>query len=531
MADSSPYLLNDDAMQRFIVDGYLKLTSNLPREYHTRMYDELEPLDETGPRGHNNLLPCVPELRRMLEEPKIVGALTSILGPNYYLHFHRHDHVNYPDGAQPLHKDSDDHSHRAMDGLRRRHATRHVLLFYYPQDTPIAAGPTGIVPRSQYVTRRVVDRLKKESDQRRGEILQEIREAMDEKAFVGTQRFKRYAEMEREFTVRHPDLVEQIEQTSAPWEEAKIPLTGDAGTITLAHFDIVHGRYTGNVTGKQRHMVKFLFTRNEEPRAPSWRHTSPEWRGPKDDTQSPIWRHIWSWHLGTTDTSKTRRTVDDLTTALVSPDDETAIGSAYELGTTSAGLDVLFGHSLLNAPARPEDTGDLHLRAIAAYGIVRAGEAALPMLLSQIENADADQQVRIVDLLGDMATKAADALAAITPLAASPHISVRRATIEALGMITQQQKTLDAAVIDAFTQALGDHDAIVARNATFAIAQSGAKACSLAIIDGLNANLFHSHHHVRGWSIEALQQLDDPRALSLALRHLSAARWDPGIGG
>ena len=30
-------------------EGYLQLQSELPLAYHARMYDELEPLDETGP--------------------------------------------------------------------------------------------------------------------------------------------------------------------------------------------------------------------------------------------------------------------------------------------------------------------------------------------------------------------------------------------------------------------------------------------------------------------------------------------------
>ena len=81
MKDDTPYLLDDDAIQQFIVEGYLQLQSDQPRDFHARMYEELEPLDETGPRGHNNLLPCVPELQNMLDEPKVVGALTSLLGP------------------------------------------------------------------------------------------------------------------------------------------------------------------------------------------------------------------------------------------------------------------------------------------------------------------------------------------------------------------------------------------------------------------------------------------------------------------
>ena len=129
MVDSK-YLLDDEAMQQFIMDGYIQLESSLPREIHHRIYSELGPLDEGGPRGHNNLLPCVPDLQLLLNEPIVVGALESLLGPNYYLHFHRHDHTNFPDSAQPLHKDGDNHSHLAVDRLRRHHPTRYVMLFY-----------------------------------------------------------------------------------------------------------------------------------------------------------------------------------------------------------------------------------------------------------------------------------------------------------------------------------------------------------------------------------------------------------------
>ena len=75
-------LFNDEDMQRFIVEGFVTLRSELPIQFHTRMFNALETLDEGGPHGHNNLLPCVPELRVMLDEPVIVGALTSILGPD-----------------------------------------------------------------------------------------------------------------------------------------------------------------------------------------------------------------------------------------------------------------------------------------------------------------------------------------------------------------------------------------------------------------------------------------------------------------
>ena len=144
-------------MQGFIREGYITLSSALGHDYHDRMWAALDELEEGGPRGHNNLLPCVPELSQMLDEPVVRGALESILGPRYYLHFHRHDHFNFLNAAQPLHKDGDNHSHYAVDGLRRMHRTRFAMLFYYPQDTPLEKGPTGLVPRSHYVPRRALE--------------------------------------------------------------------------------------------------------------------------------------------------------------------------------------------------------------------------------------------------------------------------------------------------------------------------------------------------------------------------------------
>ena len=78
------------------------------------------------------------------------GALHSILGPDYYLHLHRHVHDNPPGSkGQNLHKDSLYNSRYAVDEKRRHHRTRWLMLFYYPQDTPVELGPTAILPRSQ----------------------------------------------------------------------------------------------------------------------------------------------------------------------------------------------------------------------------------------------------------------------------------------------------------------------------------------------------------------------------------------------
>ena len=518
LKEKDSYLLDDAAMQRFIVEGFLTLKSDLPDDYHARMYRELEPLDETGPLGHNNLLPCAPDLRMMLNEPRVTGALKSILGPDYFLHFHRHDHVNYPDGAQALHKDGDNHSHHAIDGFRRYHKTRNVMLLYYPQDTPIEMGPTGIVPRSQYVSRRAVDNLKKRADECKAKILEEIRATSGPDDFRGINRFERYAEMEKEFTERHSDLAAEIDKTSAPWEEAKIPLSGNAGTISIVHFDLVHGRYGANTVGRQRHMVKFLFSRHREPDGPSWEHHSAEWLNTEDDQLAPVWKHIWAWHRGDTTPEQSTSSLGDLAELLMSDDDSIATGAAYELGTTSLGLDLLFEKFV---------SDDISVRSIAAYGIVHAGKSAVPRLLELIDQAEPGLQLRIIDVIGDIGIEAKDAVGRLVSLSNSDDVQVRRAVAEALGLIAQAYKEISNELIQALTKALVDEDAIVVRNATFSISQLGAAACTQTIVERIDQNLSHWHHHVRGWSIETLQRLDSPTATRLALNYLMAARWDP----
>ncbi len=220
----APKHLSDGQLQDFIREGYVTLQSQRPAEFHEHIYQCLEPLDEQGPVGHNNLLPCVPQLRDILDEPTIHGALESILGPRYFLHFHRHDHVNFPDAAQPLHKDGDNHSHYAMDGFRRDHHTRFAMLFYYPQDTPLEKGPTGIVPRSQYTPRFSLESKRREmrafAEQAREEIDALVDQGVHTREEARALSAKRYEELVGE----HPELTRELDRLDEPWEKRKIPL-------------------------------------------------------------------------------------------------------------------------------------------------------------------------------------------------------------------------------------------------------------------------------------------------------------------
>ena len=79
--------------------------------------------------------------------------------------------------------------------------------------------------------------------------------------------------------------------------DGEVPLEVDAGTVVLVHYDIWH-RGMPNESDKKRYMIKIMFTRIEEPAAPSWSNADPDgW----DDGGPPLsgaWKSMWSWYRG-----------------------------------------------------------------------------------------------------------------------------------------------------------------------------------------------------------------------------------------
>ncbi len=486
-------------------------------EFHDRMHDALDSLDERGPLGHNNLLPCVPELARLLDEPVIRGALTSILGPDYYLHFHRHDHFALNNEAQPLHKDGDNHSHNAVDGLRRIHRTRFAMLFYYPQDTPLEKGPTGIVPRSQYVPRRALEAARFQMNEFYNRLRKEIEVEIGESAFSPRGR-ELWRERRKRFHDENPEMMAGLKALDEPWESAKIPVLGEAGTVAIVHFDMVHGRYSGNTTDLSRHMVKFLFTRDREPTCPSWNGGGASWPA-EDDALTPVWRATWDWHRGVR-SERCKVEVPMALDALGGSDDHAALGAAYTLGTQASRGD----DSLLDALFDRFLDDDVGRRVVATYGVVAAAATGVPRLLEALDAADAELAARIIDVLGDIGPPAANALTKLTVATRHADVSVRRYATEAVGTVAQGTD-FDGTALAA---PLADADALVRRNAALASARLAPEiGVRDDLVPALAENLYHWHHHVRGWSIEALQRLASPAAKDVALRYLAAARWDP----
>jgi hypothetical protein len=522
MSDA-PILLTDEVMQSFIREGFITIQSTFPKSYHDAMYRRLEPLEEEGPVGHNNLLPMVPELSEMLEEPVVQGALLSILGPDYHLHFHRHDHVNWPEAMRSiepwhiedgrLHKDGDNHSHVAVDG-RRHHATRYVMLFYYAQDTPIEMGPAAVAPRSQYLPRRALERSRADL-RKRTDAFRKALEAEMQCSISSNLKAKACYESELvSFRYAHAEHFAEFDALDSPWQKSKIPLTGEAGTVVIMNFDIAHGRFGLNTTGIPRHMVKFVFARNQDPTVPSWDNESPDWMS-SQDPQEPIWHYVWKWHLGNaihTD-DESLHEASELANRLRGLNDAEAIGAGYTLGSIGAVEPLLEAFT----------SADVDVRCVAGYGFTPLGAAAVDPLLGLLVDADAELRVRIADLLGDIGPRAVGALPDLIRLLEDDDPHVRQHAVSAIGIVAQAGSTAPTELVDA----LRDDNALVRQEAALAVARLGKRGCSLpGMVSALEQNLYHDHHHVRGWSIEALKRLDTPDALETALKYLTATRWD-----
>ena len=436
-----PTPLDDQALQRFLRDGYITLDPGLGTEFHRGVYEEVDTLFETEANPGNNILPQVPGIRRVLDSPPVHGALQSLLGGDYYLHAHRFCHYRQPGSeAQQLHKDS---------WSRRHHRTRWCMAFYYPQDTTGEMGPTGVVPGSQYLN-------------------------------------------------------------GPPDPDGEVALTGRAGTVTIVHYDLWH-RGLANTSDRKRYMVKFLFTRLDEPAASG--------RGPaafdEEDPRAPLWRSMWSWQAGHAPRAEgglSSAEVAGLAGDLGADDETRAQHAAYRLGESA---DAAAGSALLEGLR----SGDPAVRRNAAYGLTAAGGASVPGLLECLEQGDAGLRAASVDALGDLGRQAAEASPAVAASLEDEDLEVRRQAAHALGTMGA-----DSAV-PRLAEACSEEDDWVARNASLSLARLGAAAEEA--LPALGRALDHDNRYVRANALRSLQRIDTAGARQLLYHHLATSRWCP----
>ena len=457
-----PILLTDEQMRRFIVDGYLAFKPELPAEFHEKVCQKLDKVVHKEGNPGNNILPAVPEMQTLLDTPEVRGAMQSVLGANYLLHPHRFVHNNEPrveteegvragaGSALLIGWHQDSHSPLARP---RHHFCRYAMLLYYPQNTPPAMGPTQLIPGTQY----------------------------------------------------SPDLTEEMKSTGHI-------VPGEAGSCILVHFDIGHGGSL-NIADKTRFMVKWVFTRVEEPTAPTWNCLDNEWKTPETH-EVPIeatdQTHIWNWFAG----EKGRGRTD------ISPEEQV---------------------SLLNLAAANSGTNGWIEDAIVfekeAYLLTTLGKRAVPALIENLKTEDEWTLLNTIFALGEIGSEARAAVPQLLLQLNSPSHPVVRTALDALGQICQgtsdsfpeitalMKLTRPEWQNSSFRKWTGQDQVRV--NAAMALLRIGdfSNDAETAIIESLQ----DSCGYVGGFGVEYLLRNGSPTALKSAIAYLKAHRWDDSL--
>lgn len=504
-------LLTDEQMMDFIAKGYVVLQNDLPEQLHRSVMDKIyHVLHEEGNPG-NNILPRVPEIQQFFETPVVKGALTSILGPDYYMHPHRHCHYNQPGNQAPgggeWHKDG-------YWSSMRSHRPWWAMILYYTQDITEDLGPTAIMPGTQYYEKFIGDR---------GETL--------------------------------------------------LP-TGKAGTMVLIHFDLWH-KASYNITNIDRYMLKFQFVRLRAPEYPIWNHQSSEMIVPSGTpcVHLNLWKDNWDWLRGTRASSKNVASVSkdqlDLLASDLKSNEEAvrakaadelgllgkagatlandlgillndvemvALNAAYALGHMGpAGIEVLMNHI---------NEGTTQVAVRAAYGLQGADIEAIPELVKLLQEHPKEKRRALAAfVLGMIGPRASEAVPALITSLGDESTWVRRNAVEALGMIGNAggevclalSKALEASLrIEAYDMdALNDisNQGHILNKIGYTAALSLLRTCreddAPFILRSLEMALHSKDRYVKAYAFEALTHLRTDESVDILIRYYRTSRWCP----
>ena len=449
--------LTDEEMRDFIINGYVKVQTDFPPSFHENVYQQLYAMFEhTGNLG-NNVLPLIPEIQEIFDHPVIHGAMQGVLGSDYVMHSHRFCHYN-PEGSdgQGFHKDTYE-----GDEQIRRHRCRWAMAFYYPQDVTEDMGPTAVLPGSQY-----------------------------------------------------------YETGESAHEQPDLSLCGEAGTVTIVHYDLWH-RATPNRSDKKRYMLKFLFSRLGEPQAPSWKSDTADWQNGEKSEHPELWESLWDWYYGkqngTPANGISHAEVDTLIETLDSDNERERLNAAYRLGRIGPAAVP----SLKQALHGPSDA----IRNYTGYALSLTGAPAVPTLIDALQATDESVRATAAYTLADMGKTAQEAIPALTRAAQDPSEWVRRHATEGLGLIGQQvSDEMDLSeTVQVLTNKLGDDYYWIRDNAARALAKLGTRA--VPAIPTLVAQLEDENRYVRFHAALALKQIKTPEAQDALFNHLFASRW------
>lgn len=463
------HLLTDTQIQQFIRDGYIQVKVDFATPVHQHIYDNVEEVFAKEGNLGNNILPRLPQIKEVFDHPHVAGALTSLLGPDYTMNPHRHCHLNPPGGkGQTWHKDCYVFDHNT------RHPCHHwILALYYPQNTTKDMGPTGILPG-----------------------------------------------------VQNWEHISNADPTQC--EEEELALCGEAGTITLLHFDAWH-RATANTSDRKRYMLKFQFARMQWPPTPSWNHQHAEWQ--LDTAADPVERYVWNWLCGQSANAPTQGDPVDLLEKVQNGSEAQRLHAAYALGNHTVNtapdlLEALRREALAAEPHIEDKTADnahgtnpTALRA--AQALEAMGPRIAPLLIEALNDKLWLVRAALCDVLGLWGPEAETAVPPLATKLADEHWWVRRNAAEALG----RMGTTARAELPALINALSDEDRRVRRVSALALAQIG--TYSDQALPALLSTFVDTDRYNRFYAHLALSRMDHEKAREALLDALFTSRWCP----
>ena len=470
-------LLTDEQMYKFLTQGYVQIKADFEDDLHQRIYDKIEHVFEHEGNPGNNILPRIPEIQQVFDHPKVVGAITSLVGPNHVMHPHRYCHLRAPQSTeQSWHKDD-----YIFDQNVRHHRFRWIIAFYYPQDVTKDMGPTAVLPGYQYRN-----------------------------------------------TISNTNPTESTED--------EIKLCGRRGTVSLVNFDVWH-RGSANLSTHKRYMLKFQFRRMEEPTEPSWRCESTEWKPSVDHLQDRLSEDVWHWLCGASSAVPISEDIDDqltdrLITELSDVEEEVRLQAAYRLGRLGpAVVDRLI--EALNVESRRNQDSNAQANATnpqggnpsdlySAHALTRLDQIAIPLLIGALEDANCWVRAAAADIIGNIVPRdeAQDAVAALVDRLQDPVWWVRRNAVEALGNIGFTTQSL----LDGFKPLLKDEHELVRRNALVAL--SKLHHDDKEMVDMLMEKLTQDEdRYVRFYAATALHRTEASQAREALVNTLLSSRW------
>ena len=535
---NAPILLSDEQVRQYVVNGYVILKPSVPTHIHQVVCRKLTACFNEGGNPGNNVLPKVPEMRHVLNSPEVRGALISVLGEDYIEHPHRHCHHLSPATAPADAKARTDAvaANCHQDGYTplgrpRQHYSRYARIMYYPQDTPIELGSTHVIPGTQFN--------------------QGITDADRAQA---------------------------------------IPVDGEAGTVSLTHFDVGHAAGL-NTVNQPRHMVKFIYVRAVEPVTPSWNCLSRQWQPPQD-VQAPYdlnltWSHVWDWMCGKRDryhsfrqknilsAGKVSQLVEDLNEvqevnirlqiihqiAALSAEATDAIPYLIEMlntGHQAIRLAAIYTLGIIGQPAvepliaslkesgvreeahsvpQPWNEGAI-LMDDTAFALTAVGSSAVEALILALDDTSEWTRINVAFALGELDSHAANAVPRLIQCLNDKSHRFVRTVLDALGSICQNVPTF---VTDISQFLLKEEPSWeeelhsrrwtaqdqIRINAAMALTRLGQDAG--AAEDVLIQALDDPCGHVGAFAMDALRRLDSTSSKQAIMSYLEAQRWDESI--